>query len=177
MGCSSSVPIESGSSSPAGPSREPQGSSSGAASSKRAEAVKRDAVFDDIDEVDEDYVLPVIPKSAEALGRIRSACANLADSIFTGISDEQLEAMNEAKTILNENGPYSLVVVDSIIAHFRTEYTGRGELADRQQALGHHMAALKGMAQEYNVAVVITNQVRPTSHTHSSHALPGRMYR
>ena len=93
MGCSSSVPIESGSSSPAGPSREPQGSSSGAASSKRAEAVKRDAVFDDIDEVDEDYVLPVIPKSAEALGRIRSACANLADSIFTGISDEQLEAL------------------------------------------------------------------------------------
>ena len=93
MGCSSSVPVESGSSSPAGPSREPQGSSSGAASSKRAEAVKRDAVFDDIDEVDEDYVLPVIPKSAEALGRIRSACANLADSIFTGISDEQLEAL------------------------------------------------------------------------------------
>jgi len=85
-------------------------------------------------------------------------------------SDEQFEAMNEAKTILNENGPYSLVIVDSITAHFRTEYQGRGELADRQQALGQHMAALKAMAQEYNVAVVLTNQVHTC-------ATPGHAHR
>lgn len=34
-------------------------------------------------------------------------------------------------------------VVDSIMALYRTEFSGRGELADRQQRLGQMLALLK----------------------------------
>jgi meiotic recombination protein DMC1 len=39
--------------------------------------------------------------------------------------------------------PYKLLIVDSIMALFRTDFTGRGELAERQQKLGQMMALLK----------------------------------
>ena len=39
------------------------------------------------------------------------------------------------------------------------DFTGRGELAERQQKLGQMMSALQKMGEEFNVAVVITNQV------------------
>ena len=39
------------------------------------------------------------------------------------------------------------------------DFCGRGELADRQQKLGQLMSALKKIAEQFNVAVVITNQV------------------
>jgi len=54
---------------------------------------------------------------------------------------------------------YRLLVVDSIIAPFRFEYCGRGELAERQQRLGAVLVTLKKMAEEFNIAVVLTNQV------------------
>jgi hypothetical protein len=41
----------------------------------------------------------------------------------------------------------------------RTDFTGRGELADRQQKLGQMLALLKKLSEEFNVAVVLTNQV------------------
>lgn len=49
--------------------------------------------------------------------------------------------------------------VDSIIALFRTDYSGRGELAERQQKLNQMLAKLMRIAEEFNVAVFITNQV------------------
>ena len=33
---------------------------------------------------------------------------------------------------------YRLLIVDSVMGLFRTEFTGRGELAERQQKLGQH---------------------------------------
>jgi meiotic recombination protein DMC1 len=51
------------------------------------------------------------------------------------------------------------VVIDSIIALFRTDYCGRGELADRQQKLNLMLAKLMRIAEEFNVAIFITNQV------------------
>jgi hypothetical protein len=33
-------------------------------------------------------------------------------------------------------GDYRLLIIDSVIALFKVDYVGRGELADRQQALG-----------------------------------------
>ena len=39
------------------------------------------------------------------------------------------------------------------------DFTGRGKLAERQQKLGQMMSALQGMAEEFNIAVVITTQV------------------
>ncbi len=48
--------------------------------------------------------------------------------------------------------------MDSIIALFRTDYSGRGELAERQQKLNQMLAKLMRIAEEFNVAVFITNQ-------------------
>jgi DNA repair protein RAD51 len=43
--------------------------------------------------------------------------------------------------------------------HFRTEYNGRGELSCRQGRLGRYLKQLQKLADEFGVAVVITNQV------------------
>lgn len=56
---------------------------------------------------------------------------------------------------------FALIVVDSATALHRTEYVGRGELAARQNALGKFLRGLQKLADEFGVAVVITNQVRP----------------
>ena len=42
---------------------------------------------------------------------------------------------------------------------FRVDYQGRGELSERQQKIGAFMSRLNKIADEFNVAVVITNQV------------------
>ena len=73
-------------------------------------------------------------------------------------SDHQIVLTEKAKDILkNEN--VKLIVVDSLMSHFRSDYSGRGELAPRQQKLNRHMHALQKMADTYNIAVYVTNQV------------------
>jgi len=52
-----------------------------------------------------------------------------------------------------------LVVVDSVTSHFRAEFPGRENLAMRQQLLNKHLHQLMRLAEIYDVAVVITNQV------------------
>ncbi len=51
------------------------------------------------------------------------------------------------------------MVVDSLTAHFRAEFVGRGTLADRQQKINKHMHALMRLADKYNLLVYVTNQV------------------
>lgn len=52
---------------------------------------------------------------------------------------------------------FALVVVDSIIAPFRVDYSGRGELAERQQVLNRVLSRLQKISEQFNVAVFITN--------------------
>jgi len=52
-----------------------------------------------------------------------------------------------------------LLVVDSLTAHFRAEYVGRGTLADRQQKLNRHMHDLLRWSDLNNGVVCVTNQV------------------
>jgi meiotic recombination protein DMC1 len=73
-------------------------------------------------------------------------------------SDHQAELITEIASRFHEDH-YKLLVVDSITALFRVDYSGRGELADRQQKLGRMMSSLIKVAEEFNVAVFITNQV------------------
>ena len=54
---------------------------------------------------------------------------------------------------------YALMIVDSIMAPFRVDYTGRGELSERQQVLGKTLSRLLKIAEQFNVAVFMTNQV------------------
>lgn len=52
------------------------------------------------------------------------------------------------------------VAIDSAVAPFRAEYLGRGKLAERQQLLNRFMHDLIRIAELYDVAIVITNQVQ-----------------
>jgi DNA repair protein RadA len=74
-------------------------------------------------------------------------------------SDHQMLLAEKAAELAKEYGT-RLVVVDSLTAHFRAEYTGRGTLAERQQKLNRFMHLLqRKLADPYNTAVVVTNQV------------------
>ncbi|KAL1296340.1 hypothetical protein AAHE18_19G275700 [Arachis hypogaea] len=55
--------------------------------------------------------------------------------------------------------PFRLLIVDSVIALFRVDFSGRGELAERQQRLAQMLSRLVKIAEEFNVAVYMTNQV------------------
>jgi len=61
--------------------------------------------------------------------------------------------------IVNKGVNVKLIIVDSLTAHFRAEYIGRGTLADRQQKINKHMHALMKVADKHNIAIYVTNQV------------------
>ncbi len=73
-------------------------------------------------------------------------------------SDHQMLLAEKAEEIIKEKN-VGLIVVDSLTAQFRSDYTGRGMLADRQQKLNRHMHALQRISDVYNLAVAVTNQV------------------
>jgi len=52
-----------------------------------------------------------------------------------------------------------LIVVDSLTAHFRAEYPGRGELAGRQQKLNTHIHSLLKIGSRIGAVIYVTNQV------------------
>ncbi|AAT43326.1 DNA repair and recombination protein RadA [Picrophilus oshimae] len=52
-----------------------------------------------------------------------------------------------------------LLIVDSLTSHFRSEYVGRGSLAERQQLLNRHMHDLLKFGTIYNAVIAVTNQV------------------
>ena len=72
--------------------------------------------------------------------------------------EQQMQLIQMAAAQMAED-QYRVLIIDSITALFRVDFTGRGELAERQQTLGQMMAALTKLACEFNVAVFITNQV------------------
>jgi DNA repair protein RadA len=53
-----------------------------------------------------------------------------------------------------------IVIIDSMISHFRGEYLGRENLAERQQKLNQYLHKILRLSEAYNIAVVITNQVQ-----------------
>lgn len=74
-------------------------------------------------------------------------------------SDHQILIIEKCQKIVMANN-IKLIVVDSIISHFRGEYLGRENLSERQQKLNLHMHDLLRLAETYNLAVVVTNQVQ-----------------
>lgn len=73
-------------------------------------------------------------------------------------SDHQMLLVDKAKKILEKEN-VRLLVVDSLVAHFRSEYPGRENLAMRQQKLNRHLSQLMRIASIYDIAVVVTNHV------------------
>ncbi|MHA1476309.1 MAG: DNA repair and recombination protein RadA, partial [Promethearchaeota archaeon] len=75
-------------------------------------------------------------------------------------SDHQIILIKDAMKIIIEKN-IKLIIVDSLISHFRAEFIGRGTLATRQQLLNLHLHDLLRLAEMYpELAVVITNQVQ-----------------
>lgn len=73
-------------------------------------------------------------------------------------SDHQAKLLCEAAAMMHEQR-FAIIIVDSATALYRTDYSGRGELSARQVHLGRFLRSLQQLADEYRVAVVITNQV------------------
>jgi len=73
-------------------------------------------------------------------------------------SDHQMFLLENSDRIIKENN-IRLIVIDSLTAHFRSEYLGRESLATRQQKLNKHMHKLIKLARAFNAAAVVTNQV------------------
>ncbi|MEM1580999.1 MAG: DNA repair and recombination protein RadA [Candidatus Bathyarchaeia archaeon] len=92
----------------------------------------------------------------------------VADNIFVARaynSSHQCLLIDRLFTLCPENN-IKLVVVDSMISHFRGEYIGRETLSERQQKLNQYLHKLLRLAEAYNLAVVITNQVQANPATY-----------
>ena len=74
-------------------------------------------------------------------------------------SDHQIFIVNKAAKVVKEE-KIKLIIVDSIIGHFRGEYVGKEMLVKRQQLLNQHIHRLLRLAELYNCSVVITNQIQ-----------------
>ncbi len=78
-------------------------------------------------------------------------------------SNHQMLLVDNAKELAEklkkEGKQVRLIIVDSLMSHFRAEYVGRGTLADRQQKLNRHLHDLMKFGELFNAAVVVTNQV------------------
>ncbi len=75
-------------------------------------------------------------------------------------SDHQMLLVEKVEDLITkQNLNVKLLIVDSLTAHFRAEFVGRGTLAERQQKLNRHMHALSKIADTHNVCVYVTNQV------------------
>jgi len=73
-------------------------------------------------------------------------------------SDHQILLLEKADKVIKENN-VRLIIVDSLTAHFRSEYLGREMLAERQQKLNAHMHRLVRLSRAFNAVAVVTNQV------------------
>ena len=72
--------------------------------------------------------------------------------------DHQTQLLIQAAAMMSESR-YAMCIVDSATALYRTDFSGRGELSARQQHLARFLRMLLRLADEYGVAVVVTNQV------------------
>ncbi len=101
----------------------------------------------------------------ERLHDIAKAKGMDPDAVLEGVSyvraqttDQQILTAERADKLIQEKG-IKLIVVDSMMALFRSEFVGRGALGERQQKLNMHIHRLQALADKFNIAIYITNQV------------------
>jgi len=125
---------------------------------------------------------------AEAKGMdVKSVLKNVF-VIRAHTSEHQVLLVKNAIDTIAEKG-INLIIVDSLISHFRSEYISRGTLATRQQLLNQHIHDLSRLGNIYpELAIVVTNQVqakpdaffgdpnRPTGGHIMAHATTIRLY-
>lgn len=115
----------------------------------------------------------------------------LTNQILEGISVSRTKSSNhqvlmveKAREIANKHNSednnerdYKLMIIDSLTAHFRAEYVGRGNLAERQQKLGTHLQEVKSFAESEEAVAVCSNQVSadPQSQWGSAQTIGGNV--
>ena len=77
--------------------------------------------------------------------------------------------------LLENDKKIRLLVVDSIIVNYRAEFSDIRTLSERQQRLYQFMCRLSSIAQTYGIAVVVTNQVNYSSHSHTTKPTGGNI--
>lgn len=100
-----------------------------------------------------------IKEMAEAKGLDpEQALENIFVARATTTDHQMLLAEKAEEMAKNDN--VRMLIVDALMSIFRTEYVGRGALAERQQKLGKHLATLRKIAEMHNIAVFVTNHVQ-----------------
>ncbi len=79
-------------------------------------------------------------------------------------SDRQERIVDSIDCLLKNkhSEKFKLLIVDSPVTHYRSEYIGRQMLSIRQQKLYKFMRRLVRIAHAYNIAVVVTNHINTT---------------
>uniref|UniRef100_A0A668AX00 Meiotic recombination protein n=1 Tax=Myripristis murdjan TaxID=586833 RepID=A0A668AX00_9TELE len=104
----------------------------------------------------------------EAFGEFRTGKTQISHTLCVtaqlpgenGYSGGKMELLDfVAAKFHEEGGVFKLLIIDSIMALFRVDFSGRGELAERQQKLAQMLSRLQKISEEYNVAVFVTNQM------------------
>uniref|UniRef100_A0A2K5PZA2 DNA meiotic recombinase 1 n=1 Tax=Cebus imitator TaxID=2715852 RepID=A0A2K5PZA2_CEBIM len=93
----------------------------------------------------------------EAFGEFRTGKTQLSHTLC---GEHQMELLDYVAAKFHEEpGIFKLLIIDSIMALFRVDFSGRGELAERQQKLAQMLSRLQKISEEYNVAIFVTNQM------------------
>jgi len=74
-------------------------------------------------------------------------------------SDHQMLLLEKVGEMIKNGEPIKLLIIDSLTAHFRAEYAGRGTLAERQHKINKYIHDMMKLAETHNLAVYVTNQV------------------
>lgn len=84
---------------------------------------------------------------------------NIANNIFLfepkNFNEQQL-AIQQIEDLLKEDSSIDLLIIDSIVALYRVE---EGDPSEINKRLGRQMAKLLTLSREYDIAVLITNQI------------------
>lgn len=100
-----------------------------------------------------------ITQMAEALGMAPDQVLKRIHVARAFNSHHQILLLDKAKDLAKKL-PIRLIVCDSLTAHFRAEYVGRGTLAERQQKLNKFMHELLRFGDINNAVIAVTNQVQ-----------------
>lgn len=101
---------------------------------------------------------------AEICARFDVCTDDVLDNILVArayTSEHQCELLDHIAARM-AGDRFALLIVDSATALFRVDFTGRGELASRQQKLNQFLSGLAKLAEQFNIAIWLTNQVMST---------------
>lgn len=111
-------------------------------------------------DTEQTFIPTRIRQIAEAAGLDPDkALKNILTARAYSTDHQVLLAEKVGELIREKKLPIKIIIVDSTMGLFRAEFSGRGALAERQQKLNRHLHTLQRLADTYNLAIFLTNQV------------------